>query len=596
MAWLSPVPVRRRGPSDENRFMSAATAPTPSAAPGDGSHVVDPRTVLTSIGEAVYDWDISTDHLSWSGNPVALLQIPDLERISSGLAFNGLMDPVSPSTRNEAILLGDGQDTGGGVPYRLLFAVRPARAQTMWFEDTGRWFAGADGRPITAHGVIRRIEAPTEAERSQLASSKNDELTGAYQRSLFLRVMADDLHRAQIKQKKTLFFLTAIDDLDFVNQTYGYEVADQVIAGVARRLKGVLRGKDRMVRHSGTKLGLLLTPYDSDDVKEVVTRFQAAVSEAPFQTGAGAVAVGLLLGGVMAPRDSKDPIDILRKGEEALTDAKVKRHRGGFAMFQADAGRDQQRKLNLSASEDILRALNDRRIVPAYEPVLDSRTGEIVFHEALVRVKSGDGGLLGAGAIIPPAERFGLVKYVDIRIMEMALQRLQRLPSDSLSINVSMRTALSTEWIAALSSSLSGKPDVARRLIIEVTETAAMADVEATAEILGKVKALGCKVAIDDFGSGHTSFRSLRALPVDILKIDGVFVQNIARSTDDRFFVRTLVDLAKHLQVKTVAEWVRDAESAALLAEWGVDYLQGEFCGHAVLEAEPAAELPRAAG
>jgi EAL domain-containing protein (putative c-di-GMP-specific phosphodiesterase class I) len=194
--------------------------------------------------------------------------------------------------------------------------------------------------------------------------------------------------------------------------------------------------------------------------------------------------------------------------------------------------------------------------------------------------------LLGAGAIIPPAERFGLIKYVDIRILEIALRRLGLRPAESLSVNVSMRTALSSEWMQALTSGLSGRADVARRLIVEVTETAAMADIDATADMLRKVKGLGCKVAIDDFGSGHTSFRSLRTLPVDILKIDGVFVQNIARSTDDRFFVRTLLDLAKHLQVKTVAEWVQDAESAAMLAEWGVDYLQGEFCGHAATDAD----------
>jgi diguanylate cyclase (GGDEF)-like protein len=584
------------GLTDENRVMSAAAASTPSAALGEAGHVVDPRTVLSSIGEAVYDWDIGSDHLSWSGNPLALLQVADVDRISTGLAFNGLLDPTSPTTRNEAILLGDGQDSGAGVPFRLIFAIRPPKAQSIWFEDSGRWFAGSDGRPITAHGVIRRIDTPSEAERSQFASSKNDELTGAYQRSLFLRVMADDLHRARGKNKNSLFFLTAIDDLDFVNQTYGYEVADQVIAGVARRLKGVLRRKDRMMRHSGAKLGVLLTPFDAEDVKDVVSRFQSAVSEAPFHTGAGAVAVGLILGGVIAPRDGKDPIDLLRKSEEALDEAKTRRHRGAYAMYQAGSGREEQRRLNLSASDDILRALNDRRIVPAYEPVLDSRTGETVFHEALVRVKSGDGALLGAGAIIPTAERFGLVKFVDIRIMELSLERLRQRPLDSLSVNVSIRTALSAEWTAALSSNLAGQPELARRLIVEVTETAAMADVDATADILGKVKALGCQVAIDDFGSGHTSFRSLRALPVDILKIDGVFVQNIARSTDDRFFVRTLVDLAKHLNVRTVAEWVQDADAAALLAEWGVDYLQGEFCGHAAVEPESMASPLRAVG
>ncbi len=131
---------------------------------------------------------------------------------------------------------------------------------------------------------------------------------------------------------------------------------------------------------------------------------------------------------------------------------------------------------------------------------------------------------------------------------------------------------------------MSSDATLAGRLIIEITETAAMTDVEATAAIIRRIKDLGVRVAIDDFGSGHTSFKSLRALPVDILKIDGAFVQNLARSTDDRFFVRTLVDLAGHLGVQTVAEWVQDEETARLLASWGVTFLQGEFCGPAQIE------------
>jgi diguanylate cyclase (GGDEF)-like protein len=481
------------------------------------------------------------------------------------------------------------------VPYRLIVALKPTKSGVLWFEDTGRWFAGANGRPSTAHGVIRQIPTPSEAEKSALAAGKTDELTGAYQRSLFLKVMAEDLAKAARKDAKSLFLLTGIDDIEFVNQTYGYEVADQLIAGVARRLKGTIRKKDRMVRYSGAKLGLLLSPFVPEDAREAVQRLQAAVAEAPVQTAAGAVVVGLMVGGVFAPKDGTDPIEIMRKSEEALAEAKERRHRDAFAMFKADAGRDNARRQNIAASDDILRVLNERRIVPAYEPVLHAKTGELAFHEALIRIRTQDGGILGAGAIIPPAERFGLIKFVDIRVLEIALARLVARPGDSLSVNVSMRTALTPEWLAALTAGLSGRADIASRLIIEVTETAAMADIEATADILHKVKALGCRVAIDDFGSGHTSFRSLRNLPIDVLKIDGVFIQNVSRSTDDRFFVRTLLDLAKHLNVKTVAEWVQDAESAAMLAEWGVNYLQGEFCGHAELEAEAPPTLRRAA-
>jgi diguanylate cyclase (GGDEF)-like protein len=564
-----------------------------ATASGGERHVVDPQTVLSSIGEAVYDWDIASDHLSWSGNPLQLMNVADLELIRSGASFNMMLDPLSPATRNEVILLAEGSDSGGGVPYRLIFALRSKDGSIIWFEDTGRWFAGADGRPATAHGAVRRTAAPSDVERGAAAPGKLDELTGAYQRSLFLKLMAEDIQKASKKNAKSLFLLMAIDDLDFVNQTYGYEVADQVIAGVSRRIKGAIRKKDRMVRYSGTKLGVLLSPFTAEDPREAVQRLQSAVEEAPIKTAAGAVVVGLMAGGVSIPTDGADPIDLMRKSEESLAEAKEKRHRGAFAMYKTDTGREQTRRQNISVSEDILRVLNERRVVPAFEPVLMAKTGEVAFHEALVRVKSGDGTILGASAIIPPAERFGLIKFVDIRVMELSMARMTARPADRLSINVSMRTALTPEWLNALTAGLAGRQDLAERLIIEVTETAAMADIEATADILGKVKALGCQIAIDDFGSGHTSFRSLRVLPIDILKIDGVFVQNISRSTDDRFFVRTLLDLAKHLKVKTVAEWVQDAESAAMLAEWGVDYLQGEFCGHATLDDQPT-KLARA--
>ena len=125
---------------------------------------------------------------------------------------------------------------------------------------------------------------------------------------------------------------------------------------------------------------------------------------------------------------------------------------------------------------------------------------------------------------------------------------------------------------------------MAERLTVEITETAAIHDVDDTRGFVARVKDLGCRIAIDDFGSGYTSFRNLRKLGVDILKIDGAFVQNLMRSDDDRAFVQTLVDLAKRLGLKTVAEWVQDEAAAKLLARWGCDYLQGALIGLATVE------------
>jgi EAL domain-containing protein (putative c-di-GMP-specific phosphodiesterase class I) len=158
-------------------------------------------------------------------------------------------------------------------------------------------------------------------------------------------------------------------------------------------------------------------------------------------------------------------------------------------------------------------------------------------------------------------------------------------------LNLSILTLERADWLGILASHLGARPGIASRLVIEITETAAVRDPAATRARLNAMKALGVGIALDDFGAGHTSFKHLRSFPVDLLKIDGAFVQNLARSADDRFFVRTLVDLAQHLGIATVAEWVEDEATAQLLGEWGVDYLQGTLCGApTLLEPAQAAE------
>jgi EAL domain-containing protein (putative c-di-GMP-specific phosphodiesterase class I) len=135
------------------------------------------------------------------------------------------------------------------------------------------------------------------------------------------------------------------------------------------------------------------------------------------------------------------------------------------------------------------------------------------------------------------------------------------------------------DWWSSIESLMRAHPGVAERLIVEITETVAIQDIDDVRGFVTRLKNLGSRIAIDDFGAGYTSFRNLRRLGVDIVKVDGAFVQNIARSADDRAFVQTLLDLARRLQIKTVAEWVQDEESATMLREWGCDYIQGRLIG-----------------
>jgi EAL domain-containing protein (putative c-di-GMP-specific phosphodiesterase class I) len=201
-----------------------------------------------------------------------------------------------------------------------------------------------------------------------------------------------------------------------------------------------------------------------------------------------------------------------------------------------------------------------------------------------MRIRRADGSLIAAHEIIPIAERLGLVRLLDFRVLELVVDELIGTPGLNASLNVSPASTTDPDWWSGLASLLRSHSGVAERLIVEITESAAIHDIDETRGFVARVKDLGCRIAIDDFGAGYTSFRNLRQLGVDIVKIDGAFVRDILRSEDDRAFVRSLIELAQRLKLKTVAEWVQDEEAARMLQDWGCDYLQGALIGLAAVE------------
>ena len=176
-----------------------------------------------------------------------------------------------------------------------------------------------------------------------------------------------------------------------------------------------------------------------------------------------------------------------------------------------------------------------------------------------MRIRRADGTLVPASDVIPIAERLGLVRLLDHRVLELLVERDGRGAGARAPASTSRRPRPPIRTGGRRSARCCARnAGVAERLIVEITEIAAIHDIDDTRGFVARVKDLGCRIAIDDFGAGYTSFRNLRKLGVDILKIDGAFVQNLMRSEDDRAFVRTLVDLARRLGLKTVAEWVQD--------------------------------------
>ncbi len=559
----------------ESEESASDAAPRPSL----GSQAV--AAILSSIGEAAYQWDLESDALSWADNAGAVLTMGDIARIATGRSYAHYLDPANLLTRFDAVTRSGDRDRGTGVPYQVQYCFCPRSGDgcKLWIEDTGCWFAGPDGRPLRASGVVRVINERHAREEHLAYLSRFDGLTGEMNRLQLIEVLRAAVEEPS-RHPSCGFLLVGIDNLARLNEAYGFAVADEVISSIAKRARARMRGGDALGRFSGNKLGVVLENCTADEIAAAAHRLLAAVREEVVATSAGAIAATITIGGIAAPRHARSTEEALARAQEALETAKMKR-RGSFELYQPSAERELLRRENIRASDEIVAALNERRILPAFEPIVEVASRQPRFYECLMRIRRPDGTLASSAAIIPIAERLGLVRLIDHRMLELTMDELAAIPELHASLNLSSGSTTDPDWWSSLEAQLRAHPGIAGRLILEITETAAIHNLDETRDFAARAKDFGCRIAIDDFGAGFTSFRSLRKLGVDMIKIDGAFVRNLARSEDDRVFVRTLIELGRGLGVQTVAEWVRDEETAVLLKAWGCDFMQGELTGSA---------------
>lgn len=537
----------------------------------------DPQAaaILAALGQAAFIWDIASDAITWSDQAVAVFTDIPAATIASGAQLATLIEPER-SVRTEALTRAL---AAGGGTYRIEYGVRASTTTAvLWIEESGICHAGADGKPLRVEGVVR-INNERHARDQQLQKlAQNDPATGELNRAYLLASLAEAIEEAARFRTSFAFMLIGIDHLARINDAFGFDIADEVIVEIAKRIRARLRGGDVMGRFSGNKFGLILKNCTIDDANVAAERFLQGIRDDVIPTQSGPVSVTATIGAVTVPRYARDVNEAINRAQETLDAAKRRRH-GSYAMWRPNVERDAQRRVNIRVTDEIVTALNERRIVTAFEPVVQAGSREPAFYEALVRMKQDDGEFLLAPDIVPVAEKLGLIRLVDHRVLELVVAELAAAPTVQLSLNISPDTTMDPDWWASIESMMAANPGVAERLIVEITETVAIQDLDDVRGFVTRLKNFGSRIAIDDFGAGYTSFRNLRKLGVDIVKIDGAFVQNIARSADDRAFVQTLIDLCHRLDIQTVAEWVQDDESAVMLRDWGCDYIQGRLTG-----------------
>jgi diguanylate cyclase (GGDEF)-like protein len=543
-------------------------------------HKLDLEAILGSVRETAYRWDIASDEIIWAANAAAVLGMPG-GAPSRGRALALLVDAEQAGARYEAITGAPQAAAHAEIGYRVQYRLFPAGRRSrggMWVEDAGVCQIGGDGTPKLAQGTLRVIDDRHEQDERLRFLGSHDELTGQLNRTRLTAELTVFLADASRRPRHGAFLLVAVNDLTLINETYGFDVGDEVIAIVGRRLGRIVRDKDCLGRFSSNKFGVVLDDCTIDGAEKIARRLMAVVRDSVIETSMGAVATTVSVGAVLLPEHAASAQAAIGRGLQALD---LARYRPGehFALYQHSERRESERRRAVAMADEVVRALNERRMMLALQPIVMSTSREPELYECLLRMQRLDGTIVPARDFIPVAEQFGLIRLVDFRVLELAADLLRESPQVNLALNVSAATVADDQWLAGLEAFSAKDPSLARRLTVEITETAAVADVPETIRFVKALKALGCRVAVDDFGAGYTSFRSLRMLGVDMVKIDGSFIQNLGSQAEDELFVRTLIELARSFGLTTVGEWVGDERTALLLEKAGVAYMQGYLFG-----------------
>lgn len=555
-----------------------------------GAPHVELEDVLDGIRTTAYRWDFVTDRIDWAKNAGAVLGGVDVSALRRARAFALHIDPKHAADRYDSITGGTGAAPDSSLPYALRYRFLPEGRRgkaALWIEERGVCVTNAQGEPVSAQGTIRVTDDRRRHMRTQAAGGS--EQTGLPSRAELTGTLAKLISSSSGREQKGAFLLVGVNDLTRINETYGYDTGDEVIAIVGQRLATAVRGRDCLARFSSNKFGIVLHGCDANEVGPVVQRMMAAIEKDVASTRAGAVAVSVFVGAVLLPDHAQTTQDAIGRAIQAVDMARAN-PRDRFYRYDPSSPREADRKRSIAMADEVIRALNDRRIAIALQPIVMSGSHDPEFYECLLRLRTADGSVLTASEFVPAAEELGLSKLIDHRALELAVGLLRAVPTRKLALNVSALSTTDGHWIEALDA-LTGKDrSLTERLTVEITETAAVSDMEATAAFVAALKNAGCRVALDDFGAGYASFRSFRNLGVDMVKIDGSFIENLGSDTDDATFVQTLLDLAHRFGVKTVGEWVGDERAVDLLEKAGVSYLQGDFFGAPELQDDkPAA-------
>jgi diguanylate cyclase (GGDEF)-like protein/PAS domain S-box-containing protein len=427
--------------------------------------------------------------------------------------------------------------------------------------------------------------------------AEHDGLTSLYNRYYFMQEVEHLVDRVERQDtaNNALLYLD-LDNFKYVNDTLGHIAGDELLVQITLILQKRIRRSDLLARIGGDEFAMLLFDVGENEAVEVAEMFRQNIDDYKFMYQGETVDVGVSIGVVMVSPGVNSE-ELLSRADYSCHAAKMA-GKNKIHLYT----KDDQKEItglfdDIGWTRRIKQALEDDMFVIACQPIKDTK-GEIQHHEVLLRMQDEEGNIIMPSGFIPPAERFGLMPSVDRWVIHHAILLLKYASkfTPRLSINLSAASFRDDSIIDFVADEINNTNIDARRLTFEITETIAMADLSMTAHNLRMLQDLGCRTSLDDFGAGYSSYAYLKDLPVHYVKIDGSFITGLVHNKLNREIVQSMHNIAHIMGKETIAEFVESEETARLLTEMGVNYLQGYYIGEPEITAfelepfDPSAE------
>jgi diguanylate cyclase (GGDEF)-like protein/PAS domain S-box-containing protein len=436
-----------------------------------------------------------------------------------------------------------------------------------------------DGNIIQISGTARDITKQKDFESQLAYQAQHDSLTGLYNRSYFDEELERTISRVARSGDSCAIFYIDLDQFKYINDTLGHAAGDRLLIEVAGILENNKRDSDLLARFGGDEFTLLLyNVLNPDNALRAAENLRKQFEIFKFYEDGKSFSVTCSIGVAMIDNDALDKNQVMSHADLACNISKsMGRNRVHIYDPTDDARITMAEDMGWAAR--VRDVLENDRFQLYYQPIISLVDGSIHDYEVLLRMPISDGEIILPGGFMPAAERFGLMHDIDRWTVQQAIKQLAALRKNgydiSFSINLSGQAFEDDELLPLIWQSLEQADLESRYITFEITETAAITNLNAAIRFIMQLKKTGCKFALDDFGSGFCSFSYLKNLPVDVLKIDGAFIRGMADAPVDQAMVRSMNQVAHALKKQTIAESVENEETLLLLKEFGVDFAQG---------------------